>query len=125
MSFDFAKIKAKVRKVVHNTLSVSAQYSDDFITDPVCINARWHSKLELQGDLNYQGYAEVLEGIDRIIFYIVDARELNIKRGGLVTFTAYAQKLDDGNYSSPPSFLLDSKEPVAGPHEEIWRVTRA
>ena len=124
MRFDFAKVKARVRKVVHDTLSVSAHYSDDVVTNAVCIRARWHSKLELQGDLNYQGYAEVLEGIDRIIFNITDARHLNIKRGGLITFTAYSQQLPDGGYSAAPTFLLDSKEPTSGPHEEIWRVTR-
>lgn len=125
MKFDFAKLKARVRKVVHDTLSVSAHYQDNMITSPQAIQARWHSKIELQGDLNYQGYAEVLENIDRIIFNVADARNLNIKRGGLVTFHSYAQTLLDGTCLDAPTFILDSKEPTAGPHEEIWRVTRA
>lgn len=111
MTFDFAKVKAQARRVVHETLGVSAFYKDSSLSAPVEIKARWHNKIVRQGDLENQGYAEVYESADRIVFSVADARALNVKRGGVVSFV-------DG-----PSFTLATMSPSTGPVEEVWEVT--
>lgn len=118
MAFNFANLKARVRKVVHDTLSVSALYEDSTLNFPVPIKARLHTKVIVQGDMDYAGYAEVIEGIERVVFAVSDANRLGVKRGGIISFPDYA------TVTGVPSFLLDSREPNTGPFEEVWRVTR-
>lgn len=114
MAFSFANAKKLVRRVVHDTLAVPALYQDAVMSTPADIRARWHSKIERTGDLEGEGWAQVIEGVDRIIFNSTDARTLNLKRGGTVTFPAY----------NNATFILDTREEVDGPDEEIWLVSR-
>lgn len=120
MAFDFSKVKAKVRQVVHETLAVSATYQDSSISIPIAISARWLNKLSRIGDLENTGYADILEGVDRIVFSAAQARSIPIKKGGVVVFTSYSNSLE----GMAPIFILAVKEPTNGSYQEVWEVTR-
>lgn len=111
MPFDFAALKAKTRRVVHDTLAVDAFYQDDSMGAARPIKARWHNKLDRFGDLMDQGYAEVVEGVDRVVLFPCDYPTLNFVRGGVVTFPAYGR-----------SFRLEVREPKDGAHHAVWQV---
>lgn len=119
MAFDFAAAKYAARQVVHETLGVAAFYQDHTMSAPEPIRVRWHSKINRFGDLDGAGYAEVIEGIHRVILEEAQARLLNVRHGGVITITM----------ATPNPFtaelVLDSKEPADGPYEEIWTVTKS
>lgn len=104
-----------MRQVVHKTLSVSALYSDSLVTN-IPITVRWHSKISVHGDLENQGYAQILEGVDRLIFYDAElvAASLALKRGGLIVIPKYQNA----------TFALDALNPTDGPVNVIWSVAR-
>jgi hypothetical protein len=114
MEFDFASEVAHARRVVHDTLGLPATYQDASMDTPEPVRVRWHNKLKLQGDLLEIGYAQVLEGIDRIILVPSDTPDILFKQGGVVFITPYAL-----------GFTLDHMEPESGPLEQVWRVTPA
>ena len=131
MSFDFAKAKANARQAVHTTLGVQAFYQDSSLSSPVEVRARWHNKIDRFGDLDNQSYAEIIQGIDRVVFEAAVARSLNMKRGGTVTFPAYGAGMGvslgsplGGEEVGPPAFILSVREPNSGPFSETWVVTR-
>lgn len=112
MSFNFAKVKAFARRTVHSTLGVQALYEDSTTNGPVCVTARWHNKIDRMGDIDNQSYAELIQGIDRVIFEAEVARNYNMKRGGTITFPEYESA----------KFTLHVREPSSGPFEEVWEV---
>jgi hypothetical protein len=118
MGFDFSQVKAKARQVVHSTLAVSATYQDSTMVTPVPITARWLNKLSKVGDLENQGYGQMLESIDRVVLDVQVARSLGVKKGGTISFTSY---LSEG---ATPEFILALKLPTDGPVNEVWEVTR-
>lgn len=131
MAFDFAKVKLQVRQTTHKVFGVQAFYKDASLSAPVEIRARWHNKIERFGDLDQAGYAEIIQGIERIIFEAAVARRYNFKRGGIVTFPNLGAGLGvalggplDGEGIAPPGFVLQDREPPTGPFQEIWSVTR-
>lgn len=111
MPFDFADLKSLTRRVVHTTLGVSAFYQDDSMSAPEPVRARWHNKIDRFGDLQQQGYAELVEGIDRIILFPRDTPTLNFRTGGVVTFTNWGI-----------SFRLQTLEPMDGLDQAVWQV---
>lgn len=116
MPFNFAKAKVALRRTVHKTFGVQAFYSDSTVTVPVEMSARWHNKIDRFGDLDNQGYAELIQGIDRVIFDVAEARTVGVRRGGEIRFP----ELGDPQ----PAFILNTREPDSGPHDEVWSVTR-
>lgn len=118
MGFDFSQVKAKARQVVHSTLAVSATYRDSSMTTPVPIMARWLTRLSKIGDLENQGYGEIIESIDRVVLAAEDARSISVKKGGVISFTSYISQ------GVTPEFILTLKQPTEGPFEEIWEVAR-
>ena len=110
MAFDFADLKAKTRRVVHDTLGVSAFYQDDSMSAPKEIRARWHNKVNQFGDLMDQGYAEVVQGVDRVVVFPADYPTINFVRGGMVTFPKYNR-----------TFRLELLEPSDGPEQAVWQ----
>jgi hypothetical protein len=118
MAFDFAQAKLQARRVVHSTFGVQAFYKDASIDVPVEIRARWHNRTSRPvGDLENGGYAEVIEGIDRIVLIPVDTknRPVTLQRNGIVTVPTLLPGVE---------FNLEHKEPADGPLEEAWVVTR-
>jgi hypothetical protein len=120
MGFDFADLKQFSRQQLHDTLAVAALYSHPTLADPVDVGVRWHDRIIQFGDLQHggmsnEGYAEVIEGIDQLVF---DRGELVTKalvlvRGGIVEIPQYELK-----------FALDTRKPIDGPVNEAWQVTR-
>lgn len=115
MAFDFAEVKRKTRGVVHATLGVSASYQDSSMSAPVPVRVRWHSKIDRFGDMENAGYAEVVEGIDRVIFEAAQARQLGVRHAGVVIIPQM------GN----AELTLDAMEPADGPFEEIWSASKS
>lgn len=116
MAFNFSACKALARRTVHTYLSVGASYAHPTLAEPVELRVRWHNKIARYGDLEDGGYAEIVEGINRLIF---DAAELDEKgvvpaKGALVTLT-------DPEFNNAV-LVLDTAEPRVGPIEVIWGV---
>lgn len=118
MAFNFANVKTLVRRAVHDTLGVQAFYKDSSMNAQVPIKARWHNKIDRFGDLDNQSYAELIQGIDRVVFASEDARAIGVKRGGEIMFPDYAPESD------ALTFILQVREPASGPFEEVWNVSR-
>jgi hypothetical protein len=115
MAFDFAAAKKTARQTVMDTLGMDAFYTDPANITPVAIRARWHTKIDRFGDNGNLGYAEVIEGVSRLILTKAQAREIGVQRGGVVTFPQL-----DG-----VSVTLEEREPKEGPIEEVWTVSTA
>lgn len=113
MAFDFAAAKGQLRRIVHDTFGVDALYLDHTLSTPVPIRARWHSKIDRFGDMGNAGYAEVIEGIERVILSIEQARAIGVRSTGTITFPT----LGGGKVT------LSAMEPKDGPYEEIWSVS--
>lgn len=118
MTFDFGAWKAEARQVVHDNLAVSASYLDSTLDEPVELGVRFHSKINRFGDMLEQGWAEVLEGVNRLLFNIPELTEkdVTLRRGGKVTFTA-------------PGFenivlVLHAQEPSTGPITLVYQVSQ-
>ena len=114
----FADLKKLVRSTVHKIMGVPAFYHHGKMVVPTVSNitARWHSKIDRMGDLDNGNYAEVIEGVDRIIFNDVDARAINLREGGRIWFPDLAAG------GVVPKFILRVREPADGPCEEVWLV---
>lgn len=116
MAFNFSACKALARRTVHSYLSVGALYAHSTLAEPVELRVRWHNKIARYGDLEDGGYAEVVEGINRVIF---DADELNKK--GVVLMKGAHVTLTDPEFNNAV-LVLDTAEPRVGPIEIIWGV---
>lgn len=112
-TFNFAALKAETRRVVHDILGVDATYKDSSMSAPVAIKARLKSKIDNVGNLGDMGYAEVVEGVDRIVLIPSDFPEITFRQGGTITFTDYNI-----------SVTLDVLEPSTGPLTALWRVAQ-
>lgn len=115
MAFNFAVAKAKLRRVVHSTLGVSALYQDSSMSTAEPIRVRWHSKIDRFGDLESAGYAEIIEGIHRVILDRDQARTLGVRNPGTITIAELGDAV----------LTLEAMEPYDGPVEEIWSVTKS
>jgi hypothetical protein len=111
--FDWQSVKARTRRVVHNTFGGDAKYMDS--TQPeIALTVRWHNKIQVGGDLESGGYAETIEGIERVIF---DREELMAK--GVTLRNNGTVIMADGTV-----LTLGTQEPIVGPIEVIWQVAR-
>lgn len=115
---NFAAIKAKARRDIHDRLSVAAQHADYLSGVLTDISVRWHNKQVLLGDLQDSGYASVIEGIEKIIFLRSELATLgvNLKTGDRVIITA------EGFENA--ELTLVAQSPIVGPVEVIWQVAR-
>lgn len=115
--FDFAQLKHDARRALHDTLKVTCEYAAPGVAPGTTLGVRWHNKISRHGDLENQGYAEIVEGIDRMIFDLAELSEkgITLVRDGIVTMPALM-----GGFS----FALDVQEADTGPIERIWLVTR-
>jgi hypothetical protein len=115
MAFDFASVKAQTRRVVHDTLGVDALYQDNVVTTPVPIRVRWHNRINRFGDLESAGYAEIIEGIDRVILNGEQARLIGVRSRGRIFMPATM---------GSAVLTLSAQEPKDGPFEECWTVSK-
>lgn len=117
MTSPLAQIKHDARRALHDAMKVEATYVPPGGGAATALGVRWHNKINRVGDLDNQGWAEIIEGIDRIIFDREElaAKSLTLAEGGVVTL-----ELLMGGFS----FVLGAQEPDDGPIERIWIVTR-
>lgn len=110
------ELRTRARRDIHGAFSVAAVYSDDTLDEPVPVSVRWHHRIDRFGDLDAGGYAEVVDGVERLIFDRDELAEkgLQLRRHGLVTLTETGW--------SGIALRLDTREPYDGPVEEIWGV---
>lgn len=109
MPFNFADAKKLVRRTVHDTMAVRAFYMDDSMSVPAEIRARWHNKIDRFGDLESQGYAELIQGIDRVIVIPSDHPTVTFRETGVVSFPDYGT-----------AFRLVTTDPPNGALEQVW-----
>ncbi len=111
----FAQLKQELRRAVHDGFAVSATYQDASMLTPASLRARWHTKGGRPfGDLG-DGYAEIIENVDRVVF---DTEELVTKgitpcKGAVVSFPDYGICVK-----------LSTRDDKTGPIVEAWTVTR-
>ena len=110
------ELKARARRDIHGAFCVPAQYTDETLTEPVDVTVRWHHRIDRFGDLDSGGYAEVVDGIERLIFNRDELAEkgVQLRRRGAVTLT-------EPEWAGAV-LRLDTREPYDGPVEEIWGV---
>jgi len=110
--FDWQSVKARTRRIVHDTFGGDAEYFDS-VQERVGLVCRWHNKIEVAGDLD-GGYATTIEGIERVIFDREElaAKGVTLRNNGIV-------KMADGTL-----LTLSAQEPIVGPIEVIWQVAR-
>ena len=120
MASNFAAIKAKARRDVHASLSVPARY-ENYAQDVIVedLSVRWHNKIAIMGDLENGGYANIVEGIERIIF---TREELAVK--GVVLSEGDSIIMTAEGYENA-RLVLKTQEPIVGPVEVVWQVARA
>jgi hypothetical protein len=111
----FADLKAAARQAVHDQFRVPATYTDSSLPAPVQVNVRWHNRLLVQGDLSSGGYAQVIDGVDRIVFSADEIASLGLilRPRGLVQIPDYAVTV-----------ALATREPSDGPVNVTWNVDR-
>lgn len=112
-------IKTAARQAIHDRLSFVVTYTDDHGRNgrSVDLNVRWHGKINNQGEAPGAAYAEVIEGIDRLIFDRGQLAALNVTlhRKGVVLFPAEMGNID---------WTLETQEPDDGPVNRSWIVAR-
>lgn len=129
-------IKAKARRAIHGRLAVPVtSFTDEAhpgglsfgaSLNPPSLTVRYHNKMARDGNLDGD-YAEVIEGIDRLIFHDENIAEVSaalvaegqpalvLSRGAEIVIQPY-QGL---------RFILDTQEPPDGPSEIVWVVARS
>jgi hypothetical protein len=113
--FDFAQTKLDARRVVQSIFGVEAWYSDSVDSQPRELRARCHNRKTLVGELNTDGYAEVVDSVDRIVFVPGDTPGLVLRMNGQVRFPS----------RNDETFVLRVRERSDGPLEEVWQVVPA
>ncbi len=126
MAFNLATTKRQARQALHGLAGVAVTYTPPGVSPtPVVLTARWHNKTARPvGDLDSGGYAEIIAGIDRLVFNQANldaplqpdgstAAAVRLKRTGQVRFDDY-----------DITFSLDVLEPSDGPLNVYWSVVR-
>lgn len=116
MGFDFTSQVAAMRKVTQKVLGALAYYEDLVNPGLVALQVRWHSRVAVTGDLADVGYANIIDGVNRIIFDRDELAEKGVElaRGGKITFSS--------EHLVGTVLILGEREPHKGPVEEIWQV---
>lgn len=112
---NFGEYKTMARQAVHDTLAVPSSYSDSTLQAPVPVTVRHHTRVSAHGAADSE-YADVLEGINRLVFdrAALAAAGVTLRRGGRVTIPVYGITLE-----------LDQREPDDGPVNAYWSVVDA
>lgn len=112
----FSELKRAARQAIHEAFVVPALYSDQAWTNQP-VGVRWHNRLIRQGNLAAAGYAELIEGVDRLVFSRKELLDLGLvlQRDGVIVIPAYGGAM----------FTLDTLEPPDGPVDIVWNVVKA
>jgi hypothetical protein len=77
------EIRAQARDLVHETFCHPAVYTAPDGVTTTNVRVRLHSRLQIFGDLDREGYARVLEEVNHVIF---DSTEVVPRKNGTVNF---------------------------------------
>lgn len=116
MTFDFAAHKARTRQMLHSIMAVSAFYTD--IQTPQTaepnVTVRWHNKLVTNGASQDGFDAQIIEGVNRLVFQSdqLTLAGVTLRGKGLVYIPGYNA-----------IFKLITQEPQDGPLNVYWNVT--
>lgn len=103
----WAETRQEARLAVHSEFGVPASYLSPVPSaEPVPCTVRFHTRIIRQGDLDREGYAQVVEDINRVIFL---RSEVDPIRRGTVTI--------DGR-----EFVLEVAEPSEDGLLAVWNV---
>ncbi len=116
MGFDFTSAVAAMRKVTQQVLGADGYYEDPARPGLVALKVRWHSRIAIMGDSADAGYANIIDGVNRVIFDRDELAEKGVEltRNGRITF-AHPQLVGT-------VLILAEREPYEGPVQEIWQV---
>jgi hypothetical protein len=110
--------KTDARRAVHDAFAVDAVHTPGEPNGVAkALKVRWHSRnARLLGDLQGQGYGEIISMTDRMVFNVEQLSELGIttKRGDRITVPSL----------SSATFVLDAMDPSDGPVTQAWAVAR-
>lgn len=79
----WAEIRRAARRVVHSQFVLPAVYSSPDGLSVVPCMARKHNEKKVFGDLDREGFAQVIEDVNQVIF---DSLEVEPQRNGTVDF---------------------------------------
>jgi hypothetical protein len=116
---DWFVIKGTARRAVHDVFAVAAIHtpSEPNGVQKAC-RVRWHIRGQrLLGDLQGQGYGEVISDADRLVFNTeqLATAGITLKRGDRLTIPALNNS----------TFVLSVLDPTDGPITQTWEVERA
>lgn len=116
----FLDLKTNARRSVHTAFAVPCVLTNGDGSRPT--TARLHTRISMGGDIASEGYAGIIEGINRVVF----SRELLAALdGGLGVVPARGDKVVFTNYIAPGVDLaldLDARDTYEGPIDERWSV---
>lgn len=106
---DWFAIKAKMQQDVHSTFSASAVYraAGTMFDQPVTV--RLHTRQEIIGDLDREGFAQILQDLNRVV---IDTEEV-----------AAPARLSRITFGDGRQFLLDTPLPNGNVRFQTWMVT--
>lgn len=116
----FLDLKARTRRTVHATFAVPCVLQTG--EGSWNATARLHNKMAIGGDIESQGYAGIIEGINRVIF---NREELNALDEGLGVIPARGDRVtfpDHNGSGMDVTVELDARDPYDGPIDEKWTV---
>ena len=80
----FQAIRAKARRTVHKTFARDATYTDPGAgASPVAARIRLHTQFLRHGDLDREGYAQVIDDVNQVM---IDTGEIRPRTHGVIDF---------------------------------------
>lgn len=94
---DWRSQKQEAQLAVHRQFAVCATYTPPGVgASPVSVHVRHHTRIAQFGDLDREGFAQVIEDVNRMIFLSCEAKP---ERKGVV-------EMDDGR-----QYVIDTVQP--------------
>lgn len=116
----FLDLKARTRRLVQQTFAVPCVLQTG--AGSFTVTARHHNKMALGGDIAGEGYASIIEGINRVIF---NREELSALDDGIGVTPARGDRVIFFDYNGTGldvTVELDARDPFDGPIDEKWTV---
>jgi hypothetical protein len=111
----WADIKASMKRDVHTTFKLSAVYRAAGSETDVAIAARLHTSQAIIGDLDREGFAQVVQDINRVVFDMAELDTLGIT----------LNRLDRVTFADGRAYDLDVMLETGNLDFQTWQVTPA